>query len=91
MVAVDSYEHAVLEELLVKVRNRRGNPGLYRSDGPRPDSDVAAPKFLPRNWYADEWWLLLNEGAQLAVAAEDPIDIPTLAKRRANPANHELS
>lgn len=32
-VAVDSYQHAVDEELLVKKRDRRGNPGLPRSEG----------------------------------------------------------
>lgn len=81
-VALDSYQHAVMEELLVKIRNRRGNPGLPRSDTRvRLDSDVPAPKFLPRNWYADDWWIQLNEGAQLAIAAEDPVDIPTLMMR----------
>lgn len=86
-VALDSYEHAVLEELLVKVRNRRGNPGLLRSDGPRLYSDVPAPKFLPRNWYADDWWVQLNEGAQLAVAAEETVDIPPLSIRQVNHTN----
>lgn len=89
-VALDSYEHAVLKELLVKVWNRRGNASLPRSDGPRLESDVPAPKFLPKNLYADDWWVQLNEGAQLAIGAENHIDIPTLPMHQANPTNHTL-
>ena len=78
-VAVDTYEHAVDDELLVKIRHRSGNPGLLRSAGARMASSVPASRKLPRNYYEDEWWKMLNAGAQLKVAAEDPVDIPTLA------------
>lgn len=84
-VALDSYEDAINDELLVKIRNRRGNAGLPRSKGARQDSSVPASKFLPRNWYSDDWWKKLSEGAQLEVAAEDPVEIPTLVLRSALP------
>lgn len=84
-VAVDSYQYAVDEELLIKKRDRRGNPGLPRLDGSRIESSVGAPKFLPKNWYAENWWRTLPEGAQLAFAPEKAADIPVLSSRGALP------
>lgn len=77
-VALDSYEHAIDDELLVKLRHRKGNAGLPRSTGVRQDSSVFASRLLPKNWYDDDWWRSLNEGAQLAVAAKAPVNIPTI-------------
>lgn len=80
-VAVDSYQHAVDEELLVKKRDRRGNPGLPRLEGLRVQSSAGALKSLPKNWYADDWWRTLPEGAQLAFAPAKQVDIPALSPR----------
>lgn len=80
-VALDSYEDAINDELLIKIRHRRGNVGLPRTNGIRQDSSIAAPRRLPRNWYADDWWRTLTEGAQRAVAAKESIGIPTMTAR----------
>lgn len=77
-VAVDSYARAVDDELLVKKRDHRGNPGLPRMDGGRTESGVSAAKCLPKNWYAEDWWKTLHEGIQLEYAPDDPVDIPML-------------
>lgn len=77
-IALDSYQHAVDDEMLIRIKQRRGNPGLPRADGGRLISDLPVPKFLPSNWYDGEWWKSLNEGAQFEVAPDDTISIPFL-------------
>lgn len=80
-VALDSYEDAVNDELLVKIQHRKGNAGLPRSNAMRQDSSVPASRRFPKNWYADDWWKKLTEGSQLAVAARDSVGIPTIIAR----------
>jgi hypothetical protein len=75
--AVDTYERCVADQCFKALP---GNRPLERHRAGPPDDRRAAVRYLPRNWYNDEWFATHKEYDRSVLEPAEPVPIPIMVR-----------